>query len=107
MSHADVYSAVNAVVPTAHMAWTPQTVPDPPWAVYSVEEDDPLFADNSRGTCVTRWRVDLVEKSRDPELERQVMDALSATFGPVTKSEYWFEKEKYLEVTYKFTEIGD
>lgn len=106
MSHADVYSAVSAIVPCAHVAWDAGSVPELPWAVYLIDEPDIMAADDGNWVPVSRWRVELYEKARDAQLEAELAEAIRGRFGPVAVSEYWIDTEKCREVVFQFTQIG-
>lgn len=104
MSHADVYECVSGVVPCRHMEWPAGTAPALPWAVYTCE-DDPIVVDDFQIGVIHRWTVELYEKRRDAELERQLGAAIVAAFGNYTKREVWIESQDCLMVTYDFREI--
>ena len=104
MAHSDVYACVSAVVPCRHMEWPDDSAPALPWAVYTCE-DDPIVADDFQMAVTHRWTVELYEKRRDAELERELGDAIVAAFGNYTKRESWIASQDCLMVTYDFREI--
>lgn len=104
MSHADVYSAVSAVVPTSHVEWPNDSAPPLPWALYYGEEI-PVSADNSEVAVRRRWTVELYEKRRDRKVEGAVASALRERFGPVRRNESYVENDNMLMVVFTFSQI--
>ena len=106
MSHKDVYSTVNALVPCTHIAWDEGEAPSLPFAAYLAEEIGGLAADNG---CIDReydWRVELYEKARDSALEDNLHDALAEKFKTkITRRYVWIESQRLIEVAYTFRQI--
>ena len=106
MSHVDVQSAINAVVPCTHMAWPSGKAPESlPWAVFYLDESDGLYADGIRYVDRNSWVVELYMKSRDAELESRIDAAITDSFGAFRKTEAWVASEQCLQIAYYFTEI--
>lgn len=105
MAHKDVQSAINAVVPCCHMAWTVGSAPSLPWAVFYLDECDSQYADNTVFASVNRWVVELYERTHSDEIEGAVEKAINESFGSFSKTEMWIESESCIQVVYRFTEI--
>lgn len=104
MSHADVYEAVSAVAPCAHMEWPGGSAPPLPWAIY-YGRSEPICAGDEQLAVKHRWTVELYEARRDPVLEEALGDELRERFGPVTRDESYKENDNMLMVTYTFRQI--
>ena len=101
-----MFAALKATgVPSTHMAWPVNSAPPLPWAVFYLDDDLKLNADNrrwaSRGTCV----VELYQKAADPALEGKVESAINEAFGDYDKTETWVDSEDCLMTIYRFTVI--
>lgn len=106
MSRKDVNAVLESTgLPAAHMAWPVGSAPDLPWAVFYLEEDRKLNADNRRWATYGTWAVELYQRAADPEIEGKVEDALSEAFGDYSKEETWVESENCLMTVYRFTVI--
>ena len=112
MSHKDVYSVVSSVplgdgtLPCAHMTWRDGSAPASlPWAVYYLDDESSMNADDTRYCSVRKWFVELYQKARDPELEAALEQAIVDNFSPYEKSESWLSTENCLLTSYNFTEI--
>ena len=107
MSHADVYEVVSGFVPCTHMEWPNDSAPDLPWACY-YGEARPISADDVEIAVKHRWTVELYEKRRDKELEKNLADALRGRFGSISRNETYVENDNMLVVVYTFRQIeGD
>lgn len=105
MGRARVQSCVSEVVPCRHMAWPKDAAPPLPWAVFYGERTI-LAADGDTYSINHRWTVELYQQHADGELERRMLDALRAEFGPVQPSgETWIDSENCLMTVYRFAEI--
>lgn len=112
MSHKDVYSVISSIpvgdgtLPCAHIAWREGLAPKTlPWAVYYLDEETSIDADNTRFAHVRKWFVELYQASRDGELENALEQAIIDNFSPFEKSESWVSSENCLLTSYNFTEI--
>ena len=112
MSYKEVYSVISSVpvgdgtLPCAHMTWTVGSqAPALPWAIYYLDDESSMNADDSRYCSVRRWFVELYQKARDPELEAALEQAIVDNFSPFEKSESWVASENCLLTSYNFTEI--
>lgn len=99
-----VYAALTALgIPGAHQAYPEGGAPAPPFFVYVLDDAGDVFADDSNWAALPGYRVQLLERSADPELERRVRAALMAEFGPVRTVEDWSQSEHARIVSYYFT----
>ena len=106
MSGQDVYEAISAVIPCAHVAWSVGSAPELPWCVYYLDEMDGYAADNRLHTRRNRWIVEHYYKVHDEEKQAALEGAIEAGFGVFrTTGEMWVEDEKCYETAYYFTEI--
>lgn len=104
MSHADVYGVVSQFVPCTHMEWPNDSAPDLPWACYE-GEDYAICASDIQIAVKHRWTVELYEKRRDKELEKNLSNALREKFGSVNRDESYVENDNMLVVYYTFYQI--
>lgn len=104
MSHADVYRIVSAFVPTTHMEWPNDSMPDLPMACY-YGSDNSISADDFQIAVRHRWTVELYEKRRDAQLEKDLANALRAEFGQVNREESYIENDNVLMVIFTFYQI--
>ena len=86
MSHADVYRVVSEFVPTTHMEWPNDSMPDLPMACY-YGSDNSISADDFQIAVRHRWTVELYEKRRDAQLETNLANALREEFGQINREE--------------------
>lgn len=106
MSRKKVCAVLDAAgVQNAHMAYPVNSAPPLPWAVFYLDDDMKLNADNRRWASHGTWVVELMEKSADPELEERVENAISEAFGDYDKTETWVDLEDCLMTIYRFTVI--
>lgn len=106
MSYADVQSCVSAVVPCAHMAWPTGCAPSLPWAVFYLDETDPV-GDNGAYAEKLSWVVEFYQRSRDAATEAALEAALRASFGALTKQESWVDSEGCLMTSYYFNQFEE
>lgn len=76
----------------------------PPFFVYSLDSGGEFGADDSLWTNLPRYRVQLVERSTDYELEQKVLETLQGEYGYITVYEDWSESEKTRIVSYYLTD---
>lgn len=106
MSRDDVFGAVSAHVPCAHMAWPAGKAPGLPWAVFYEERSDDFFADDAAYAGASRWRVELYERYGDGALEDALAESLEGLFGPVDRVESWVGSEQCLMTAFSFKDFG-
>lgn len=106
MSYSKVYSTVSGVVPCVHMAWPVGSAPSLPWAVFYLDETEPV-GDNGGYAERQEWIVELYQRSRDAELEKGLEAALRGSFGAIAKSESWSSSESCLITEYYFTDFEE
>ena len=104
MSHADVYRVVSEFVPTTHMEWPNDSMPDLPMACY-YGSDNSISADDFQIAVRHRWTVELYEKRRDAQLETDLANALREEFGQVNREESYIENDNVLMVVFTFYQI--
>ncbi len=104
MSHADVYRVVSEFVPTTHMEWPNDSMPDLPMACY-YGSDNSISADDFQIAVRHRWTVELYEKRRDAQLETNLANALREEFGQVNREESYIENDNVLMVIFTFYQI--
>lgn len=105
MAHQTVVSAVAEFVPITHMEWPLDTAPALPWACYYLDRDYPICAEDAQVATKNRWVVELYERNRDKQLEREIRSALMAKFTAVRVEESYVENDNMLLVTFTFYEI--
>lgn len=104
MSHADVYRVVSEFVPTTHMEWPNDSMPDLPMACY-YGSDNSISADDFQIAVRHRWTVELYEKRRDAQLETNLANALREEFGQINREESYIENDNVLMVIFTFYQI--
>lgn len=108
MSAQDVYRAItSAGVRCARTCWPKGSAPALPWAVYLLDSDAPVSADDSRYAECRRWRVELYQRGRDAALEAALLSAISESFGPYSLSESWVESEGCDMLSVVFTDYDE
>lgn len=105
MSHATVQAAVSPYVPCCHMEWPDDKIPPVPFACYLLDYDKPIVAGDVQIAVRHKWMVELYERRRNAELEKQIGDSLREAFGAVRRDEQWIENDNLLQVVYTFYEI--
>lgn len=99
-----VYQCVKALgLLGTKLAYPEGDAPAPPFFVYSVDDYGEVFADNSNWANLPRYRVELLEKYGDADLESKVLEALRAEFGPVVVYEDWDSTDHCKVTSYYFT----
>lgn len=79
-----------------------------PYIVYEITDHDPYFADGVVYYEVATVQVDLYTKTKSPQLERKVKDALSALDLAWTSQETAVQEENCVVVSFYFeTAIND
>lgn len=104
MSHADVYRVVSEFVPTTHMEWPNDSMPDLPMACY-YGSDNSISADDFQIAVRHRWTVELYEKRRNAQLETDLANALREEFGQINREESYIENDNVLMVIFTFYQI--
>lgn len=103
-----VYSTMTALgIPGARQAYPEGNAPAPPFFVYQLDDPGQLFADNSECAAIPRYRVQLLEKYGDSELQAKVKQALADAFGAVSNYEDWSESEHCSITSYYFNALDD
>lgn len=101
-----MFAALNATgVPSTHMAWPVNSAPPLPWAVFYLDDDLKLNADNVRWVSRGVWVVELYQKAVDQEIEARVESAINEAFGDFDKTETWVDSEDCHMTIYRFTVI--
>lgn len=102
-----VHAMAGAGVPCAFMEWPVGSAPELPWAVYLLDSDESLAADDRTYHPAWAWEVELYEAQADPELEQAVRDALESAFDTRVAVTYqgWLDDERCAETVFSFTEI--
>lgn len=90
-------------LPGTAFAYPEGDAPAPPFFVYSVDNHGEIFADDDVWFAMPRFRVELLEKYGDADLESKVLKALRAAFGPVVTYEDWDETDHCKVVSYYFS----
>ena len=108
MSGAPIQTMLSGLgIPSVRFAWPEGAAPSLPWAVFWLEEEDGIYADNRMDSRRRDWTLELYQKTSDEELEARLEDAIIAAFGPFRKGEAWVDDENVIQTTYYFTEIGE
>ena len=90
----ETYAALAALgLPGRYEAYPVNKAPEPPFFVYTVDDQGETYADNGTYARLPRIHVELFEKSADPALEARVRDALEGAFGPVEQVGEWSQSE--------------
>lgn len=99
-----VYQCVKATgIPGTKLAYPEGDAPAAPFFVYEVDDFGETFADDGNWASTPRYRVELLERYGDAELETEVFDALRAEFGPVKVYEDWDTEDHCKVTSYYFT----
>ena len=91
-------------VPGAHQAYPKGGAPAPPFFIYTVDSQGEFNADDAVYAEMPRYRVQLVEKQMDAELESRMRSALMEEYGPVRTVADWLQSEHARIVSYYFTD---
>ncbi len=103
-----LYAAMAALgIPGTRLAYPEGQAPSPPFFVYEMDEPGLLFADNAPCAAIPRYRVQLLERYGDPELQKRVFEALADEFGAVSYSEDWSESEHCSITSYYLNALDD
>lgn len=92
-------------IPCVHMAWRQGSAPDLPWAVFYLDDDAHMCADNRRWESHPRWCVELYQFASDALLEEALEEALIGHYGDYYKTEAWVDEEDCLMTSYVFTDL--
>ena len=87
-----------------HQAYPKGGAPAPPFFVYDLDSGGEVFADGSNWCETPRYRVQLLERQMDADLEQRLSNALRDEYGPVLVMEDWVESEHSRIVSYYFTD---
>lgn len=88
----------------AKQAYPDGGAPKPPFFIYSLDSGGEVFADNASFLRMPRYRVQLVERHADADVESRLLAALESEYGAVTVHEDWVQSEHARIVSYYFTE---
>lgn len=103
MSREQVYNALKTSgLPVAHCAFPVGKAPKLPWVVFKIDDDTTFYADNSRYQEQYLWRVDLLEKYADEQVEQKVEDAICSLTKTYSKDETWSDSEGCLMTIFTF-----
>lgn len=106
MSRAEIKSMLDGIgIPSVHMAWRRGSAPHLPWAVFCLDDDAHLCADDRRWHSHPRWRIELYQSCSDVALEEALEDALVERYGDYYKEEVWVDEEDCLMTSYIFTQL--
>ena len=105
MTYEDVMAMLRECnLPFAYDHFAEGESPDPPFLVFLFPGTNNVFADNQVYYKVNELNIELYTDKKDPEIEIQIEDILSAHEIAYEKTETWIESEKMYEVLYQ-TEI--
>ena len=105
MTYEDVMAILRECnLPFAYDHFAEGESPDPPFLVFLFPGTDNVFADNQVYYKVNELNIELYTDKKDPEIEIQIEDILSAHEIAYEKTEIWIESGKMYEVLYQ-TEI--
>ena len=104
MSKKDVQTlSKECGIPMAHMCFPEGSAPPLPHAVFYLEHENGMYADDCNYADVEEWALELYQVSSDSKLERSLEKAIEGAFGSYSKEESWVEKENCLLTAYRFT----
>lgn len=94
-----VFSALSGLrLPIVNLARTGSINESPrvsaPFLMFGVDGGGEMYADDSVWAEIPRYRVQLLERTPDPELEGRLTGLLRETFGPTKTYIDWSESEK-------------
>lgn len=104
MTKADLYEALEAIAPTAYLAFpepedgTPAQFP--PFITYYLPSTDDVFADNTNYRRIYDLTVELCTDEQDEELTRQLEETLARLGITYNRDETWNDAEKVFETVY-------
>jgi hypothetical protein len=105
MTYEDVMAMLRECnLPFAYDHFAEGESPDPPFLVFLFPGTGNVFADNQVYYKVNELNIELYTDKKDPEIEIQIEDILSAHEIAYEKTEIWIESGKMYEVLYQ-TEI--
>lgn len=90
-------------LPGTKLAYPEGDAPAPPFFVYGIDSSGEFYADDANWIDLPRYRVELLEKYGDADLESKVLQALQTAFGPVATYEDWDETDHCKVVSYYFS----
>lgn len=104
MTHEEVMEMLEeAGLPLAYDHFAEGESPDPPFICFLFPGSDNFSADNIAYAVFQNLNVELYTDEKNPELEKNVEDVLTAHELFWNKSEVWIESEKLYEVLYQLT----
>lgn len=99
-------ATVSAVLPCCHMAWPKGKAPALPWAVFYVDQTEPVGEDG--GYCEkVDWIVEVYQRARDATVEKALARALRSEYGAVSKDESWVSDEDCLMTVFRFCDYQE
>lgn len=103
-----LYATLTATgIPGTRDAYPEGEAPSPPFFIYVVDSHGEVFADGSNYAELPRYRVILVERNADAEVEEKLLKAIQAVYGPVKVIEDWIAEERTRNVNYYFTDAKE
>lgn len=96
----ELYEILSAVYPTAYWSFPENEAPALPYLVYFEESSDNFGADNKVYHHFKVVSVELLTKTKDPDAEKAVEDALDAAGIFWEKTETHLDDEDAYEVIY-------
>lgn len=95
-------------IPFAYYSWPVGKAPPLPWGVYFEAYGRSFGADNVAYSTVRHMQVELYTADKDPALEKQLEDVLTATSIFYEKTdETYLETEHCFEILYELEVLND
>lgn len=88
-------------LPYAYHHFAEGESPNPPFSIFLSPSEHTFSADNVMYHSFKRLDIELYTDKKNPELERQVEEALRVYRIFYTKTETWIESEKLYEILYE------
>lgn len=102
MTHEEVVAMVAEIgVPYAYDHFAEGESPDPPFLCFLYPQENEFGADNVVYFTTNTLDIELYTDAKDPELENQIEEILTAHEIFYHKSEVWIESERLYEVLYE------
>lgn len=104
MTQSELFQALEAVAPTAYLAFPEaedgQPAQLPPFICYLLPGTDDVFADNLNYRRIYDLTVELYTSERDEDLTRQLDQVLTGLGIAYRREETWIESEKLYQTAY-------
>ena len=92
-------------MPVTYYQWEPGHVPELPYLIWWLPNDDDVYADDSNYVHVQNVRVELYTETKDWDAEATVETALKTAGIPYDRTELYIEDERMFLIRYDFSAV--